>query len=89
MGVLSELPNIGKELERQLCATGIQSCEELKRCGSEQAWLRILAQDPSACLHRLYALEGAVRGVKKAALPAEEKARLKTFYDGVKKGISD
>ena len=48
MGELQNLPNIGKKLERQLHEVGITSPEELSRVGSRQAWLRILALDPSA-----------------------------------------
>ncbi|HDK7162428.1 TPA: TfoX/Sxy family DNA transformation protein, partial [Clostridium botulinum] len=33
----------------------------------------------SACIHRLLALEGAIQGVKKTALPQERKADLKDF----------
>lgn len=89
MGELSQLPNIGKELERQLCKVRIETVTELREIGSEQAWLRILALDPSACLHRLRALEGAIRGIPKTALPEEEKERLKKFFTAVKKGKSD
>ena len=86
MGELSQLPNIGKELERQLCEVGIKTATELQEIGSEQAWLRILAYDPSACLHRLRALEGAIRGIPKSALPEDENQRLKDFFTAVKKG---
>ncbi|MGE4548497.1 MAG: TfoX/Sxy family protein [Intestinibacillus sp.] len=89
MGELSHLPNIGKELEQQLCEVGIETAAQLREVGSEQAWLRILARDPSACLHRLRALEGAVRGIPKTALPKEEKERLKDFFNEIKKGKSD
>lgn len=77
---LSDLPNIGPELERQLARAGVDTPEQLRALGSREAWLRIQADDPSACLHRLSALEGAVRGVKKAQLPPEVKAELKAFY---------
>ncbi len=81
MGELSNLPNIGKEVERQLNETGIFTYEELKATGAEKAWLKIQAMDPSACIHRLYALEGAIRGIKKILLPQERKEELKAFYN--------
>ncbi|MGN1098467.1 MAG: TfoX/Sxy family protein, partial [Clostridia bacterium] len=65
MGELSKLPNIGKEVERQLNMAGINTLEELKAEGAEGAWLKIQLTDPSACIHRLMALEGAIQGVKK------------------------
>lgn len=85
MGELSNLPNIGKEVERQLNEAGIETYEDLKRLGAEQAWLEIQKRDESACIHRLLALEGAIRGVKKTLLPEERKAELKEFYKWHKK----
>ncbi|OPX44085.1 hypothetical protein CLHUN_18810 [Ruminiclostridium hungatei] len=80
MGVLSELPNIGEAVEKQLNQVGITTCEQLKECGSKQAWLKIRLIDSSACIHRLYALEGAIQGIRKNQLPPEIKAELKEFY---------
>ena len=80
MGELSSLPNIGKVMEEQLMQVGIHSAGELKRVGSKDAWLRIQTIDESACIHRLMALEGAIRGVKKSMLSDEVKADLKAFY---------
>lgn len=80
MGALSKLPNIGKEVERQLNETGIFTLEDLIRVGAEQAWLNIQAIDASACIHRLLALEGAIQGIKKAELPQERKTALREFY---------
>lgn len=85
MGELSSLPNIGKEVERQLNEAGITNYDELKELGAEQAWLKIQEIDESACIHRLLALEGAIRGVKKTLLPEERKAELKEFYHWHKK----
>ena len=80
MGELSKLPNIGKELERQLNEVGIMTADELKELGAQQAWLKIRAVDPSACLHRLIALEGAVEVIKKTELSPDKKAELKDFF---------
>ncbi|GAA0077647.1 TfoX/Sxy family protein [Clostridium sp. CTA-5] len=81
MGELSKLPNIGKEVESQLNKVGIFTCDELKDIGAEQAWLKIQEIDVSACIHRLLALEGAIQGIKKTALPDKRKAQLKDFYN--------
>jgi len=80
MGRLSKLPNIGAALEKQLIEAGITTEEELKSVGSREAWLRILARDPSACLNRLCALEGAVQGVRWHNLDEATKESLKAFY---------
>lgn len=84
MGSLSKLNNIGKVLEEQLNEVGITTYEELEAIGSKEAWLRIKAIDPSACIHRLYALEGAIEGIKKSYLPQEKKDELKAFYNNKK-----
>ena len=78
---LSDLPNIGTEVERQLNEVGITTIEELESIGTEQAWLKIQEIDASACIHRLLALEGAIHGVKKTMLSQERKADLKDFYN--------
>ncbi len=80
MGELTKLPNIGEEIEKQLNMVGISSYEELKSFGAEQAWLKILEHDETACINRLLAIEGALQGVKKTLLSHERKAELKDFY---------
>jgi len=80
MGELTALPNIAVKLEGQLADAGITTIAELKRVGSREAWLRILARDPSACLMRLSALEGAIQGIRWHYLDEETKASLKEFY---------
>ncbi len=80
MGELSKLPNIGEFVEKQLNDVGINTCEQLKKAGSMEAWLRIKDVDPSACINRLYALEGAIEGIKKSQLSSEIKEKLKEFY---------
>lgn len=84
MGELSALPNIGQEVERQLNQVGIHTVDELKKMGSKQAWLRIKEIDDSACIHRLYALEGAMKGIRKKELDAQTKEELKDFYNNFK-----
>lgn len=81
MGELSKLPNIGEVVEEQLNEVGISTYGELKKVGTKEAWLRIIEIDDSACIHRLYALEGAIEGIKKSQLPKEIKAELKDFYN--------
>lgn len=84
MGNLSKLPNIGAVVEEQLNQVGITTYDQLKETGSKQAWLKIKAIDDSACINRLYGLEGAIQGIKKSQLSPEVKAELKEFYDHCK-----
>jgi DNA transformation protein len=85
MGELTTLSNIADKLEKQLADVDITTIDELKRVGSREAWLRILAHDPSACIMRLSSLEGAIRGVRWHYLDLEIKASLKEFYKYHKK----
>ncbi len=84
MGQLSKLPNIGNKLEDQLVEVGIETVDQLKQIGSKQAWLNIKAIDPSACINRLCALEGAIQGVRWHYLSDEVKDELKELYNAVK-----
>ena len=80
MGQLTKLPNIGEKLESQLSDVGITTIEQLKEVGSREAWLRILARDPSACTMRMLAFEGAIQGVPWQHLDETTKQSLKDFY---------
>ena len=80
MGELTKLPNIAAKLEVQLADVGITTEEELRKVGSREAWLRILARDPSACIMRLSSLEGAIQGIRWHYLDEETKISLKAFY---------
>ena len=84
MGELSKLPNIAAKLEAQLTDVGKTTFDELKQIGSREAWLRILAKDPSACIMRLSSLEGAIQGVRWHNLDDETKKSLKEFYSQYK-----
>ena len=85
MGELSKLSNIGKAIEEQLIQVDINTADELKKIGAKAAWLKIQQIDESACINRLMALEGAIRGIKKNQLPDEVKKDLKEFYQWNKK----
>ena len=81
MSELSKLPNIGRVLEENLLAVGIETPEQLREIGVEEAFRRIRLQcDPGACLHMLYGLEGAVEGIQDKFLTDGKKQELKAFY---------
>ena len=81
MGELSELPNIGKVLEKQLNDVGINTVDDLINLGSKEAWLKIKEIDDSACLNRLMALEGAIQDIRWHNLSEEDKDNLRNFYN--------
>ena len=84
MGEIAKMVNLGEVIEKQLGEVGITTAEQLRETGSKQAWLKIKAIDDSACIHRLLAMEGAIRGVKKTALPEDVKEDLREFYRAAK-----
>lgn len=80
---LSDLPNIGKKLELLLEDAGVETPADLERLGAVEVCLRLkLAGE--ACYSKLYALEGAIRGIRWHDIPAEERKELKKAYDGEK-----
>ncbi len=81
MESLTGLPNIGIVLAQCLIEVGISTHLQLKEIGSKEAWLRIRARDPSACLSKLMALEGAISGVRWHNLDEVKKKELKEFFN--------
>lgn len=78
---LTDLPNIGPVLAKNLQSAGIETPEALREMGAEAAWLQIrLLVDRGACLHQLQALAGAAMGISKKDLPAARRAELKAFF---------
>lgn len=77
---LTLLPNLGKTLAEKLNQAGIHKPFELKSAGAENAFLRIRAIDPAACLNMLFALEGAIRGIRWHDLAPSRKEELKVFF---------
>lgn len=81
---LTDMPNIGPKLAAHLTQAGVETPEQLRQMGAEEAFLRIRAKaDATACLHELEALAGAVEGVRKSLLPPERKAELKAWFRGL------
>lgn len=79
---LTKLPNIGTVLAEKLSQAGIHSFAELALIGSIQAMGRIRGSiDPQACYNMLYALEGAIRGIRWHDIPREERQKLKSNFD--------
>lgn len=80
MGRLSNMPNIGSVLEKKLIEVGITDPEALIQLGSKEAFMRIRTIDHTACLNMLYALEGAIGGVRWHSLSVESKEELREFF---------
>jgi DNA transformation protein len=79
---LMGLPHIGRELARCLVAAKVSSLDHLKRLGSIQAAMRINPYRPSgsSCRNALFALEGALRGIRWHDLPKADREALWAEY---------
>lgn len=81
MKSLTELPNIGKTLAKKLELIGVKSEQDLKELGSENAIIKISTiENSGACINMLYALEGAIQGIRWHGLDNIRKRELKEFY---------
>ena len=86
---LAAMPNIGNSLAVKLNTVGIKSPTDLINLGSENAFIRLITLDPDACINTLYALEGAVQGIRWHDLSDSDKQRLKSFFKSVSKSINN
>ena len=85
MDALTKLPNIGKTLAAKLTLVGISNLDELKEVGSENALIKISTLEKNeACINMLYALDGAIQGIRWHGLSKERKQELKEFYQLLK-----
>ena len=82
---LTTLPNIGKTLAEKLILADIKNVGELMEAGSENAFIRLKAVDNEACLSSLYAIEGAIQGIRWHNLTKFRKEELKQFIDFLNK----
>ncbi|MFO7789317.1 MAG: TfoX/Sxy family protein [Bacteroidota bacterium] len=87
MTKLSEALNIGKVLELKLESVGIDSLEELKKVGAENAFAKVKQIDKNAGRSILFAMDGAVQGVKWHEIPEERKEKLREYFNEVEKKI--
>lgn len=78
---LTEMPNIGTNLSEKLKLIGVMNEKDLKQMGSENAIIKIAAiENSGVCINMLYALEGAIQGIRWHHLSTERKNELKDFF---------
>ena len=78
---LSQLPNIGKIMERRLTAVEINDVETLMKIGSKEAFNKLRLFEGDTCLSTLCGLEGAIQSIRWHNLSSETKEDLKKFFD--------
>ena len=82
MESLTDLPNIGDTLAEKLASAGVTSYDDLTSLGSVEITLKIQdGVDPGTCYNMLYAIEGAIRGIRWHTIPKEERNQLKREFD--------
>ena len=84
---LTLLPNIGSALAEKLRRVDVKTPNDLRQLGAEACFLRLLTIDKDACSNMLYALEGAVQGIRWHDLDKYRKQELKEFFVLAQKGI--
>jgi len=84
---LSLQPNIGKDTEAKLVQVGINSIEELRLIGTEQAFIRLQTLDSGACIQLLYGLAGAIEGIQANQLSRARKQELCEFHRMTKRNL--
>ncbi len=84
MEYLTQLPNIGPVLAEKLNQIGVNTYADLAEMGSVEALIRIGQTDITAFANMLYALEGAILGVRWHSIPKEHREKLKEhFYQSI------
>ncbi|MCG8619764.1 MAG: TfoX/Sxy family protein, partial [Desulfobacterales bacterium] len=70
--------------EEKLNQIGIKSVEELKETGSENLIVKLITLENSgACINMLYALEGAIQGIRWHGIDKKRKQELLEFYRSI------
>jgi DNA transformation protein len=79
---LAGLPNIGDVLAEKLAVAGVTCYDDLVSLGSVEVTLKIReGVDPGACYNMLYAIEGAIRGVRWHHISKDERDLLRREFN--------
>lgn len=77
---IDQLPNIGKTLAGKLEQVGIDSQDQLISMGVEDTFIKLKTVEIDTCLNMLYALEGAIQGIRWHKLDKARKLELNEFW---------
>lgn len=75
------LPNIGATLAAKLVQVGIDSKAKLISTGTENTFIKLKTVEEHTCLNMLYAIEGAIQGIRWHNLDKQRKLELKEFLN--------
>ena len=76
----TSLPNIGQVLSQRLREAEIESVSQMQEMGAEKVFIRLKTIDTGACIHELYAIAGAIEGVRWHQMSEKRKTELKDFF---------
>jgi DNA transformation protein len=81
---LTNLPNIGRTLAEKFKMVGVSKPSDLLNIGSENAMIKIKSIDKEACINILFALQGAIQGIRWHNHEKSKKLELTEFYNRLK-----
>lgn len=81
---LTDMLNIGSEMDRKLKSIDVNTPEKLIQMGSKEAYFQLKLLYPEICLVHLYTLQGAIDNIPYNGLSESTKADLKAFSDKLK-----
>ncbi len=82
---LTKLPNIGNALAHKLNVVGIITAEDLISLGTENTFIKLKTIDNDICINTLYAIEGAIQGIRWHDLDRDKKREIQEFFKMTKK----
>ncbi|WP_075181162.1 TfoX/Sxy family DNA transformation protein [Pantoea sp. 1.19] len=77
---IKDLPNMGLKMAQRLSEVGINTIDALRELGAKRSWLRLHQSNPQLGINTLLALQGAISGQHRAALPGEVVSELTQWY---------
>jgi DNA transformation protein and related proteins len=77
---LAKVQNIGKVLAGKLKLAGINNIGQLRELGAEYTFIKLITIDKDSCINSLYAIEGAIQGIRWHDLDSARKAALLEFF---------
>jgi len=77
---LTRLLNIGEKLFDKLNQAKIKDADDLKTAGVEHSFNKLKTIDNDTFLNELFAIDGAIQGIRWCELSNQRKAELKEFF---------
>ena len=89
MSLLRDLPNIGVVLASELTMSGITTVNQLMKEGSLKAAVCLQKHGFPVCSNKLYAIEGAICGLRWHSISTQERSALWAAFQALNSSCSD